>query len=116
MTTQTVEMRAWRMPAWPLLVVLLAGLALMAITLSDHAVERHGADALLVRQCMNDRPPIETWFHPSTGRQASICQIDDGRFGIQIEEAGREVTSFVKEKLRHIDQVRRYLVNRGYQQ
>lgn len=85
-----------------------------AIAYNDHAVERHGAAAGLVRQCMSSNGPAETWLNPSNGREAHICEIDEGLYGIQIEEDGREVTSFIKEKFSRIDQVRQYLINGGY--
>ncbi len=86
---------------------------LAAIILSAHAVEKHGEMAVIVRQCMQKSGPLETWDNPTTGRQASVCQVGD-RFGIQIVENGREITSFIKEKLKSLEQVRRYLENSGY--
>lgn len=95
--------------------ILVAGLMLFAaITYSAHAIERHGSAAVRVRQCLNDKPPLETWTNPVTGRNAHVCQVDKGLFGIQIEKDGNEITSFIKEKMRTIEQVRKYLTNGGY--
>ena len=96
-----------------MLAILIAAAIVFLIAITPHAVERHGADALSVRACLDGGPPLETWQNPTTGRQADICQIDN-LFGLQISENGKEVTSFVKEKLKTMAQVRKYLENRGY--
>ena len=78
-----------------------------------HAVQRHGEDALAVRECLDRQGQIELWFNPATGRHARVCQLQD-KFGIQIVRADKEITSFIKEKMKRLDQVHTYLVNRGY--
>lgn len=98
----------------PLAFLALLGLVLAAILYGTHAVERHGTDAELVRRCVENGGTLETWTNPQTWRQADICRLPDGRFGIMISRFEREVTSFAKDKLRRLEQVRQYLANRGY--
>lgn len=87
---------------------------LSAIVLNSHAFDRHGDQAWEVRNCISGGGTIDTWINPDTSRLAHICQIESNRFGIQIEKAGREITSFVKNKLKNLEQIHRYLANQGY--
>ncbi len=94
--------------------------ALQAVDLaSSHAVARHGGSAIVVRNCLNDKGAMQTWFNPTTGRTARVCLIGDTTFGIQIledvNETMREVTAFIKDKFTRVEQVAQYLKNRGYQ-
>ena len=102
--------------ASPLPIILLAVLALIvaAITYQTHAVQRHGSEAQTVRECLSRNGAIEKWMNFDNGRQALICQVRDGLWGIQIRKNNREITSFLKNKLTRIDQVYQYLVNQGY--
>lgn len=96
--------------------LLFAGLLLLAAMLyGTHAIERHGEDALAVRECVERGGGIELWYNPETMRQAEVCLMPDGKFGVQVSRFNREVTSFVKDKLQRIDQVHVYLRNRGYE-
>ena len=98
----------------PLAILALMAIALAAIVYGTHALERHGTDAEAVRRCIENGGTLETWTNPQTWRQADICRLPDGRFGIMISRFEREVTSFTKDKLRRLEQVRHYLANRGY--
>ena len=85
----------------------------------QHAVEKHGEDAILVRTCLNDKGASYRFYNPDTNRIALICIIDGnenrGTFGIQIvDNLDEEVTSFIKNKLNRIDQVFQYLKNCNY--
>lgn len=117
MSAQTAVMQqpAGRFPVKFLFLLFVLALAFAALVYGTHAVERHGSDATAVRRCLENGGGIENWFNPETNREATICQLQDGRYGIQIHRFGREVTSFIKNKLRRLDQVQRYLSNRGYQ-
>jgi hypothetical protein len=76
-----------------------------------HAMERHGDDAVAV--C--NQPPIMQLINPTTDRQAHICSMPDGKFGVKIvAKDGDTITAFVKEKMRTVEDVVRYLNNRGY--
>jgi hypothetical protein len=102
--------------ASPLPILLLAVLALIVagITYQVHAVERHGVEAQIVRECIGKNGAIEKWMNFDNGRQALICEIRDGLWGVQIRKNGREITSFLKNKLSRIEQVYQYLLNQGY--
>lgn len=79
-----------------------------------HAVLRHGDGALMARECLEQKGPVATLNNPATNRTAQVCQVDDETFAVVVTEGGREITSFVKEKMHRLDQVLRYLQNVGY--
>jgi len=68
-----------------------------------HAFKRHDADALAVRQCLNDKGGAdEIWRSFSKDRFYLICGLPDDRWGFQIIQkdlSGRwhEVTAFIRE-------------------
>lgn len=83
----------------------------------SHAVAKHGLDAELVRECLEKNPPSAIWRKPD-GRILLLCQLPDGRWGVQIrvwDESGawREITSFIKNKMKSLEQVERWLRNMG---
>jgi hypothetical protein len=68
----------------------------------DHAVLRHGEDALAIRQSCDENGPEQVWQSRSPNQQNKffqVCLLPDGRRGIRIIECVRgvwqEVTSFV---------------------
>lgn len=82
-----------------------------------HAVQRHGEQVVeSIDQCFNKNGPMAQFQNPTTGRKAEICQMDDGKFALQVREGntGRIVTKFIKDKMRSFDQVAQYLKNCGY--
>lgn len=84
------------------------------ITYNNHATEKHGNEAELVRKCLNDFGGIHKFFNPNTNRYAEICFMEAGKFGIQITEDENEITSFIKNKMSTLKQVLYYLENTGY--
>ena len=97
-----------RQPTFPFWIILL-GLALalglvLAINVqpSQHAVERHGTDALAIRNCLDSNGPTEVWRHKTEkDKFIEICQLDDGRWGMRIirkaEEKFYEITCFCRD-------------------
>lgn len=82
-----------------LLLALLAIICAIATTtavangLTIHALERHGDEALLVRQCIQRNGAIQEWLQPN-GRIARVCQLENGKFGVEIiDEKGRNITA-----------------------
>ena len=101
--------------AWPLITS-----ALSTISYAFTHADKHGAAAIAVRFCLNNSGPIQRWHNPNTGRIANLCEIEPGKFGIQIVEPDangiqHEITAFVKDKFTRIEQVVRYLKNTGYE-
>lgn len=95
-----------------LMLILLCAIV-FAVALSVHAIAKHGTDAYIAAQCA-DRPELRM-INPENGRIAMICLTSAG-WGIYIQEAdGNNVTAFVKEKLSRVEQVIRYMRNRGYE-
>lgn len=82
-----------------------------AVVLDMHAIEKHGEDAVLVRQCLDQGGPVMSW--QKDNRIILCVQLPDGRFGIQVQEKGREVTSYIKNKMTRITQIKQYLRNTG---
>lgn len=81
----------------------------------SHGATSHGGDALAVRNCISKGGAFEIWFNPNTGREAWLCQIAKGKFGISIRRAdGSPLTEFIKDKMKRLEQVHQYLENAGY--
>ena len=103
-----------------LLALVILAIIVYVIVDSSHAVLRHGDDAIEVRNCVNDPNKILGTFPHPDGKTAFICLIsgtkEDGRFGVRImsDTSGDEITAFIKNKMRTIDQVLTYLKNGGY--
>jgi hypothetical protein len=102
----------------PLLMLALAGLAMFVVSVySEHATAKHGDDADAVRQCLRDYDPLQVWVKMTDGRMFQVCQLQDGRFGIQICDGTHECTSFIfraSKGLRvKLSQVEQYLRNIG---
>ena len=92
--------------------------------LNGHSLEKHGAKALLVINCINKNGGILQVTNPDTNRTAIVCIIKttnpkwekyNDKFGVGIFESNSStVTAFVKEKINSMTGLFRYLYNRGY--
>lgn len=106
-------------PRFLLLVVIfiVTAAALMVIMMSvpsQHAIEKHGSDAWLAAQTCGSHNYSVKMFNPETSRVAFVCLTERG-WGVVIESLdGSNVTAFIKEKMKRIEQVVKYLQNRGY--
>lgn len=114
--TALIDLRFW---GALFLIAALAFGGLLLIThqqdISLHALERHGNEAVMVKQCLDQNGPLQIWQQPN-GRVAKVCQLDNGQYGILIEDAnGNNITAFVKNKSRTLQQVMQYLRNKGAQ-
>lgn len=86
-----------------LILLLVAALGLMMLAVSNlgvilgtHAVEKHGQDALDVQKCLDDNGPEMVYKHKFDPTYYLLCQLDDGRWGLQaVAEDGHEKTAFV---------------------
>ncbi len=92
-------------------------IAAAAVQMQNHADLKHGAEAELVRQCIQKNGVLDTWVKPD-GRRVDICNVPDGRYGLHIyalDDNGtvHEITAFIKNKFHSFDQVSRYLKNCG---
>lgn len=99
----------------PFLVIVLALVAITLAAIGPHANFRHGREADIARVCGEN--PEYQFYHPQLGRWALVCYIPElSRWGITIvDQAGKEITSFVKNKMQYFEDVVRYLSNRGYE-
>lgn len=101
-------------PLFWLIVALAAGIITLALVAVNHADLRHGAEAAAARDCA-ERPGTIMFYNPATGRTALVCLTLEGKFGVVVmNELGKEVTAFVKNKLKTLEQVIQYLKNAGY--
>lgn len=101
-------------------VIVALGLAVLGPALASvapgvsHANLRHGTEADTARQCLNGRGG-HLFYNPTTNRYATACDID-GIWGIVVTDAyGREVTAFLKNKMKRFEQVLKYMRNQGYE-
>jgi len=87
------------------------------LIVSEHALEKHSYDAVVVDSCLqNGSGYLGEFKRDSDGRILKVCQVDTNKYGIKVQESnGNPVTDFIKEKLRRIDQVLKYVRNRGYE-
>jgi hypothetical protein len=103
-----------------ILIILLAAALLVAVGVQagvamSHANLKHGSEATLARQCMNGEQHFYLFVNPTTNRYGTVCQIE-GTWGVVItDQAGHEITSFVKNKMTRFDQVITYMRNAGYE-
>jgi hypothetical protein len=71
--------------------------------MANHAVLKHGAEATSIRRCLDSNGPNEVWEFTSHRRKGFFiftCQLDDGKWGIQILQRTKlgqwiEKTAFV---------------------
>jgi hypothetical protein len=100
-----------------LLVVIAGGLLLAVGDLNEHAVDKHGNKAVTVAECAKNGGVLSTMINPTTNRQASICGLPDGKFGVYVSECNGDcATSFIKDKMKKLEDVIRYLKNVGYKE
>ena len=116
MATLTLEYQRPPSVSKLLIIIVLIIIAIMfaAVIYGPHAAARHGGLAVEIRDCVSRGGTMETWMNPDTGRQANICQLANGMFGVQICKGNNEITCIPKEKMSKLEQVYQYLKNRGY--
>lgn len=107
------------------IILLIAQADLTAFTVDSsesHGEQKHGGAAVEIRCKVENNNVLFSWINPQTGRCADVVKLDDGKFGMQISRIAEnvadskrfEITAFVKEKMTNVEQVMRYLLNRGY--
>jgi hypothetical protein len=86
---------------------------------NSHAAEKHGTGIIAqINQCFDKNGTMVQMIR-SDGRRAEICKMDNGKYAVRIlEDNGtggwRMVTEFIKDKMKTLDEVFRYLSNSGY--
>lgn len=86
---------------------------------NPHPEEKHGlVSNLRIDACFENNGSMMSFRNHDTGRRADLCKLPDGKFAVRIsEDTGsglRMVTQFIKEKMKDLNEVVRYLGNRGY--
>lgn len=89
---------------------------------TDHATDRHGADAQLTRQCLERSGPASMWqANDDDSIRFLTCQLDDGRWCIQIAQVWPSINQGVDYRERtafclgDVDRLLRYLKKRATQ-
>lgn len=74
-------------------------------------------EAEAVRKCMYYNGYMQLWFKEDDdgAKYIQVCQLPNGKFGIQIMAANlqKEITAFIKNKMKRLSQVEKYLQNGG---
>jgi putative hemolysin len=87
---------------------------------NPHPEEKHGLVASIrIDACFENNGSMMQFRNHDTGRRADLCKLPDGKFAVRISEQDgsgglRMVTQFIKDKMKDINEVVRYLGNRGY--
>lgn len=70
--------------------ILLATIAIPPRVLTNHAIERHGISAVSqIRTCLDENGPYQIWKSKIDDKKFFLlCQLDDGRWGMQIVTNG----------------------------
>jgi putative hemolysin len=75
---------------------------LIAVATAPHAINRHGNEALAIRNCLDKNGP-EMTFRQRDGSFLLFCRLPDNRLGMQIVDKAKEAphnwierTAFVK--------------------
>lgn len=91
--------------AWPTAKVptIAAAIPIPPIQYQPHSVERHGADALAIRKCLNDKKGADEIWRSFDNKTFYLwCRLPDGRWGFMaivqdaIDRLWYESTSFIK--------------------
>lgn len=117
MATIALERRVRSNGPLTILILLILLASISGVVLKEHAEKHRFAND--VRECLNgDSQNYHMFKNPETNRMALCVQLPSGKWGIQIIEevdgVFEEVTSFIKNKMSKIEQVIKYLNNRGY--
>ena len=89
-------------------------------TTNSHAVTKHGTDGAIVRNCISNGGTLEVFPHATNpDKELWLCEPEPGVFGCQIRISNigggqDEVTCFIKNKMRKLEDVLRYIKNSGY--
>jgi hypothetical protein len=69
------------------------------VIVQQHAVDRHGADAVAIRDCLQQNGAYQTWFDKQAGTFYFLCQLADGRWGFQaaVEDIVNGVKALVEK-------------------
>lgn len=100
--------------SFPLLLILLIGVALIAAVLSAHAVAGHGAIAEEVHKCLCDQGADRVFTRQADGRSAFCVILCDGRIGVQVDDPDSNVTAY-KTRYDSWDKLRDWLGRKGYE-
>jgi len=100
---------------FPFLLLAIGIIVIVYLGLGMHPLEKHPTDSIQVENCLNSNGALFRWTRPTDNRSATVCEISPNTWGIKIDESnGENVTAFIKNKFKRLDQVIQYLINSGY--
>lgn len=100
-----------------LLLILLAGVALMAVVMSAHALMTHGNAAVDAQRCFNGNGTIapQIMADPLTGRTMEFCKDKSGGWYIKIDGPdGGNITMFPRSFAKCLRDVLEYAKRSGF--
>jgi hypothetical protein len=84
--------------------------------LSQHALERHGADAVKAQECFQQNGTMQTWQRPD-GRTAYLCAFDLSNYAVSLQDpTDPEPFNYFLQGKTTIVKVMRWLSNSGFTQ
>lgn len=103
-----------------MILALLTWCIVSCVVNSNHATEKHGSQADIVRTNCENGNVIKTLRDKVTGRTAQCVELknpvdpDGAKYGVRISQGDFEVTAFIKENLPFAYQIIQYLERSGY--
>jgi hypothetical protein len=90
-------------------------LVILGAGVSAHALEKHGEDAITAEQCYEKHGAVAVYLNPSNQRKVYCVPVPElSRFGIIVtSEEGKIITQFIKNKMKTVEDVLRYIVQSG---
>ncbi|KKK73628.1 hypothetical protein LCGC14_2891940 [marine sediment metagenome] len=84
-----------------ILIIFLMMVLAVSVLVSDHAVKKHGDDALAIRSCLDTKGEYQIWKSKTDlNKFFRICELEPGMFGLQVVQCllsgACEKTAFIK--------------------
>ena len=74
------------------------GILLIVALPQSHAIERHGADAVAIRKCLQDKGPLKVFKSTvEEGVFYQICKLPDERIGLQVVKWAKDLGQWVEK-------------------
>ena len=117
MTTMTINQTKNFNNPFPKIFIIFCILTLVVIGagISAHALEKHGSDAITAEQCYEKHGALAVYLNPSNQRKVYCVPVPElSRFGVIVtSQEGKIITQFIKNKMKTIEDVIRYITNSG---
>ena len=80
-----------------------------------HALEKHGSDAITAAECYEKHGAVAVYLNPSNQRKVYCVPVPElNKFGVIVtSEEGKIITQFIKNKMKTVEDVLRYIIQSG---